>query len=326
MQALRTSDDLAYARTLDYVASSSSSVLPTPPSLTDTITISTSTADISTDETDDVARLKAELEAAKGKIARMDQELAQTRITKHTIDQVIGNNSEADSQAPMSSNPSVRPPFLRDGSWATQDDAQSDTSDALSASGFNRARAIWNNSGYVKKPLGISKLSNRTLTLKSGGNKATFSGYPGPTPAFQPSEALSSSQWMSRSYGQPFVEAPVQLSAPPAMGGAFRGSPIHDEMMNGPPTRRPHVGRFNNRTQPPFSYTGSNGSYDSFNASMAASFGSISAMSGQMGGSMGAQFGGYQPQPIGTPLSPHAPEFTSSGWKAEVSSTRPPTI
>jgi hypothetical protein len=37
-------------------------------------------------------------------------------------------------------------------------------------------------------------------------------------------------------------------------------------------------------------------------------------------------YSGYQPQPIGTPLSPHAPEFTSSsvGWKNEVSSSRTP--
>jgi hypothetical protein len=34
----------------------------------------------------------------------------------------------------------------------------------------------------------------------------------------------------------------------------------------------------------------------------------------------GGMYSGYQPQPIGTPLSPHAPEFTSStGWKGDVS-------
>ena len=79
----------------------------------------------------------------------MDQELAQTRITKHTIDQVIGGGSEADGQVPQSSSSSIRPPFIRDSSWAAQDDARSDTSDALSAGGFNRSRAVWSNTGYV---------------------------------------------------------------------------------------------------------------------------------------------------------------------------------
>lgn len=44
----------------------------------------------------EVLRLKRELEMAKNKIARMDQELSQSRITKHTLEQVMGPQFDGD--------------------------------------------------------------------------------------------------------------------------------------------------------------------------------------------------------------------------------------
>jgi Pumilio-family RNA binding repeat len=340
-EALRSSEDTSYANTLDYVAPDISSLPITPAleSFNNTTAVPTNSpsvtgADSSTQNVDEVARLKAELEAARGKIARMDQELAQTRITKHTLDQAIGNTSEADypltHQVDDRLNhlpPNVRPQIQRDNSWAGQDDSRSDTSDALSASGFNRARALWGNAG-----------------------KPAFAGAQG---AFQPSEALNPAQWMNRGFGQPFVDGPMASMPPmpsvPTMPSMpYTGPPMNafrnngmmpdPELLMAPPTARrgPVGGRFNNRSSAgSFPYASSNSSFDGYTPSTTP-FGSVAGinqMSCQtgMGMNMGANaYAGYQPQPIGTPLSPHAPEFTSSSavsWKNDVSAPiRPPSL
>ncbi|KAF2146111.1 uncharacterized protein K452DRAFT_324144 [Aplosporella prunicola CBS 121167] len=113
----------------------------------------------------EVLRLKKQLEAANSRIARMDEELSQTRITKHTVDQALGPPSEAGfdprndvseqtlSKLQYTFNASTRiPPVMgRQEPWPVPEDAVSDSSDALSAGGFNRQRnhAIWNN---IPKP------------------------------------------------------------------------------------------------------------------------------------------------------------------------------
>jgi len=323
-EALRTSEShkVAYTRTAEYVSAGSSiPITPATETFNNSTAPTTNPPSISGEETatpsaEEVLRLKAELEAAKGKIARMDQELAQSRIAEHTLDQAIGNASETDfpfnlqpeerlNHLSQSLNTTLRPHIQRDSSWATQEDARSDTSDALSAGGFNRAREIWGN-----------------------GVKPVFNGLPAAVPAFQPSEALSTAQWMNRGFGQPFVEAPMQFTAPPM--NAFRGDRmIQDpELLMAPSAiRRPAGGRFNRNTGS-FPYASSNSSYDGFTASSTAyrsvggMAGGVTPIGGQM--AMGMNSGmssSYQPQPIGTPLSPHAPEFTSasSGWKNDVS-------
>ncbi|KAE9372021.1 pumilio-family RNA binding repeat protein-like protein [Stipitochalara longipes BDJ] len=327
-EALKSSEDTSYARTADCIATANSSVpiTPAPESFNSSTAPTTSPPSVAGDDNpsqsvDEVARLKAELEAARGKIARMDQELAQTRITKHTLDQAIGNSSEADyplnHQVDERLNhlpPNLRPQIQRDNSWAGQDDARSDTSDALSASGFNRARAIWGNGG---KP-----------------------AFPGAQGAFQPSEALNAAQWMNRGFGQAFIDnsmgsMPAMPSMPytgPPMNAFRNNSMMPDpELLMAPPTirRGPIGGRFNNRSSAgSFPYASSNSSFDGYTPS-STPFGSVAGvnhMGGQMamgmntGVNMGPNaYGGYQPQPIGTPLSPHAPEFTSSNaasWKS----------
>ena len=74
-------------------ATSSLSITPATNSAEDTASASSvDNAEIPAETTtpkptkEEVLRLKIELEKAKGKIARMDQELTQTRITKHTIE------------------------------------------------------------------------------------------------------------------------------------------------------------------------------------------------------------------------------------------------
>ncbi|XMA10389.1 hypothetical protein WAI453_003180 [Rhynchosporium graminicola] len=320
-EALKSTDDTVRYRTVEYVSATNS--VPITPA-TDAYNFSTAPTtsppsvfgdDVPVQSASELAALKAELEAAKGKIARMDQELAQTRITKHTLDQVVGNASETDypMQSPAEERlnhlpPLVRPQFTRDSSWA-QDDARSDTSDALSASGFNRARAIWNNGG---KP-------NFTAPTPP------YAGVLGPLPGFQPPEGSNSAPWIQRGYGQPFVDSMPCGPVPPFRGDRMLQDP---DMLMAPTLGRrnqPGGGRYNNRSSASsFPYASSNSSFDGFTpSSTPGPYGSVGNMpSGMpsMGGmGMTNMYTGYQPQPIGTPLSPHAPEFTVSnaGWKGD---------
>lgn len=331
-EALRSSEDnAALARTLEYInntttppvivtpanGSSSASTVPTapttsPPSLTEEGASSVPASEL--------ARLQAELALAKGKIARMDEELAQTRITKHTIDQAIGGASEMDfplnqvgadrlQQLPTI----VRPQPMRDNSWATREDNNSDTSDALSATGFNRARAAFNS-----------------------GRPSFSASAPMPMAYNQPPAALASAPWQSRGYGQPFIDVPVPYASAP---------PFHNDRMMPDPDflmsqRRGPPGRFNNRSSASsYPYASSNSSFDGLTPSstpygsgvQTPGFPGMNGMGGMgmsMGGGMNlsvntntqGMYGAYSPSPIGTPLSPHAPEFTASGsWKNDVS-------
>ena len=326
-------DGAAYRWPVDYVSTGSS--IPSTPAedtFNQSMALITSPPSLASDtpSAEELLRLKLELEAAKGKIALMDQELAQSRITKHTIDQAIGPASETDfpivhpvegdphfHTVPSGLHPVNHSLSYRDGSWAAQDDARSDTSDALSASGFNRARAIWS---IGDKP---------HLPVKQQG--LMQNGFQ------QPSGELASAQYMSRSFGQPFVDASELYPRPQPTSCEQRVMPDPDMMM-APPSRRANAGpRFSHRNISSLPYLGSSDSYDSFTPA-STPFGSLGAMgsgpsmgigmnigggvsNNMTGGTHGVMYGGYQPQPVGTLLSPHAPEFNVSGsiWKSDVS-------
>ncbi|TAQ90794.1 hypothetical protein B7494_g843 [Chlorociboria aeruginascens] len=320
-EAMKSSEDsMANPRVMDYLSTGSSSIPITPATdIFNSTGPTTASASIVGDDMDqpnveEVLRLKLELEAAKGRIARMDQELAQNRITKHTIDQAIGSSSEADFSMPTPevADPrlnhlhnalnAARPQFVRDSSWAaqSQEDVRSEAgSDALSAGGFNRGRDIWTS------------------------GKQPFSGFPGPLP-FHPPE---SNQWTGRPFGQPFVDPAMPYPGPPMNG--FRNDRMmleQDFIMPPPMGRRNNIGgRFNNRNGGP--YSANTSSYDGYTPS-STPYGSVSVIGNGVPAPMGSPIGmgmnlpsgmysGYQPAPIGTPLSPHAPEFTAGAWKPE---------
>ncbi|KAJ5635444.1 uncharacterized protein N7484_008757 [Penicillium longicatenatum] len=114
----------------------------------------------------ELVQLQQQLLAANSKIALQEQELAQTRVIKHTLDQALGPPSEADfggreiteqtishlQSAFNASNPAFGQ--FQD-TWNSQEDSQSDISDALSAEGYNRARRSWNPQGQIS--FGVAK-------------------------------------------------------------------------------------------------------------------------------------------------------------------------
>ncbi|KAJ5176460.1 Armadillo-like helical [Penicillium canariense] len=106
----------------------------------------------------ELIRLKQELLAANSKIALQEQELAQNRVIKHTLDQALGPPSEAETgsreiteqtinslqNAFNASNPSFGQ--FQD-TWNSQEDSRSDVSDALSSGAYSRARGLWSQNG-----------------------------------------------------------------------------------------------------------------------------------------------------------------------------------
>lgn len=119
------------------------------------------------DKSAELLRLKEELLAANSKIALQEQELAQTRVMKHTLDQALGPPSEAEfggrevteqtithlQNAFNASNPGFSQ--FQD-AWNTPDDSQSDASDALSTGAYNRARGVWGQHGQHSFGIGAS--------------------------------------------------------------------------------------------------------------------------------------------------------------------------
>ncbi|KAJ5836132.1 hypothetical protein N7447_002158 [Penicillium robsamsonii] len=106
------------------------------------------------DRTAELLRLKQELLAANSKIALQEQELAQTRVIKHTLDQALGPSSETDFgsreitektinhlQNAFNASSSAFTQFQD--AWGGQDDSQSDVSDPLSTGAYNRSRGLW---------------------------------------------------------------------------------------------------------------------------------------------------------------------------------------
>ncbi|KAJ6001764.1 hypothetical protein N7522_006991 [Penicillium canescens] len=106
------------------------------------------------DNTVELRRLKQELLAANSKIALQEQELAQTRVIKHTLDQALGFPSEADFSSREIREQTISPlQNVFNGSrsafgqfqdsWAGQDDSQSDISEPLSTGPYGGSRGPW---------------------------------------------------------------------------------------------------------------------------------------------------------------------------------------
>lgn len=273
----------------------------------------------------EMLRLKQELLAANSRIALQEQELAQTRVIKHTLDQAMGPPSEAEfggrdvTEQTISSlqnafNASTRPFNQRQDNWTPPDDARSDVSDALSAGAYNRARGIWNN-------------NSQPATFGINGN-AGEKNYRDP-PAGPPEQGRN---WNSRpmSHGFPnqsgFPHSQRVLSGPShpvyaVNDGRYAGD--HAPYMQGNAPRR----SFTQVNRGGSCFPPQNSPWGTFSAEPAVvpprTSGTPHIGSYQQVGGFPAA-APYHPRPIGTPLSPTAAEFTSanssvSSWGSPVS-------
>lgn len=270
---------------------------------------------------DEVLRLKLELAKAQNHISRVEQELVHTRREQQDSGRatpVMSSDSDFTGGAPLvdpvvgtksSANPSQpglsKPQFSQPANWQgpVPDDCRSDVSDPLSATGFNnRSRGIWNNNGA--KP--------------AYQNQNSF-----PPPSMPMQDVGPAGNW-SQPRTQGFMEQNMPPYPGPAIDG-YRGDRYSQEpdLLRSGGGRRGN--RYDNNRFGGQSYGSGYGGYNmggmgqgQYDTSSSYGGGPPSNMSG---GSMGI-FPPYG-QPVGTPLSPHATEFTSaavSSWKPEVSS------
>ncbi|KAI9372394.1 armadillo-type protein [Aspergillus egyptiacus] len=205
----------------------SSSALP----CTDTITSLKDVPRLDAFDVDasELHRLKQELQAANSRIAMQEQELAQTRVIKHTLDQALGPPSEADfggrdiseqtiSNLQSAFNASVPTPHLLQDGWNTQEDSQSDISDALSAGAYNRTRGFWGPPAQQVYAPGLNTdrpYGDNNLALPSTSFGLDSSRFWGPstasTPipgnsAFQPHRVLSGPSATSCTFDAPLSD------------------------------------------------------------------------------------------------------------------------
>ncbi|KAI9716875.1 MAG: hypothetical protein M1812_005024 [Candelaria pacifica] len=323
--ALTTTDTTEGTSAHDMDDSSTASVPITP--ATDSFDIAPSTvyAESQPDEAIEMLRLKQELLAAKSKIARMDQELSQTRITKHTLDQAMGPMTETDfpfnkeddvteqtiSKLQHALNASTRPQGARHDSWAGADDTRSDNSDALSTGAYNRTQGhgIWGNPANRVTP-SLDQPYSRPQNWNQEPARTWFSRAPG-APGI-PSQGLGiqqqqQQQQQQRAYSsQPFGAPGRPLNA------------VLTQFQPGPRRLNPQNNRITS-------------AYDQRNGGWGAYPGSVSSVDGPSAQTAPHQSMGmfpgpvpYQPRPIGTPLSPTAAEFTTTHVPANPWNAQPP--
>jgi len=310
-------DDIAYGHTGDFQSSSNS--LPITPAAElfvgagPTARPASATSNDTRAATEELLRLKLELAQAQNKISRLDQELAQTRLAKPDSGRaspVVSPDGELPTapgfdQAHPRASGLGKPQLVRDNTWLVHEDCPSDTGDTMPAGGFNRSRGIWANgkSGFhapflpVPGPIGDGPPS---LSWPGAGRAGCIDPVAGP-------------------YGAPAMES-------------YRGdrlTPDHDLIMRPPTGRRGN--RYDNRFGSPHSFGGGYSGYHTGQAPYdpMSSYSSGSAtgpVSNSMGMNMYPQYQQPPPPPqqqqVGTPLSPHATEFTSaagSAWKTDVS-------
>jgi hypothetical protein len=264
----------------------------------------------------EVMRLKFELAQAQNKISRLGQELASNRPVHSRLDQLAAT-SPVDTELPGGVQPAPTVPRItslhstntgtqynsREGGypWSGYDDSRSDTSDALSVTGFNRPPNIW---GGVKQA---------QSGLARGG--------------MPPPEMPQSNPWFGRAASHGYVES--SMTYDPATAGNYRPerlTPDFDLTTKPPGTRRGN--RYDNRfggqgyggAAPAY---GSQPGYGGYNYPQGQYESGPIASGGSQNGIGAGVYSNYQAAPVGTPLSPLASEFTSmSGnpgpWKSEV--------
>lgn len=272
-------------------------------------------------EVAELYRLKEELFAANSKIAVQEQELAQTRVMKHTLDQALGTPSEADfggrevteqtiSQLQNSLNASTRPFHQIQDAWNTQEDAQSDVSDALSAGAYNRARGFW-----ASPPQPALALNTNVPPAEKGYGEPL---------SLPNSYAGQDSKVWSGAAANPFPSSssfqPHRVISGPSAGGCGFDSRFSGEQARY--LQGPGLGPRRSMTQANRGgscFPAQSSPWPAFPTEPSGN--AIPRSPGGMPCSTYQQVGlypipPYQPRPVGTPLSPTATEFTSSSSNA----------
>ena len=263
------------------------------------------------DRTVELLRLRQELLAANSKIALQEQELAQTRVIKHTLDQALGPSSEADfgsreiteqtiSHLQNAFNASSSAFSHFQDAWSAQDDSQSDVSDPLSTGAYNRSRALWaQNEAATDREYGDS-LSGTSSSTSQEPNR--FWGVSNVYPPFP---------------GPPSLQSQRPHSGSSASPCGFYSRPIGEQMLcpSGPITGARRCITQNSRGGSLFPIQST--PWGEFASGSSSEHTVKSPASPKRPPSAFQQIGlysvpSYPPRPIGSPLSPTATEFTGT--------------
>ena len=257
-------------------------------------------------EVAEMLRVRKELAAAKSVITRQEQELAESRNFKHTIDQAMGPPSEVDfggrlngsermvnhTHAPFDT--SARTPATRAEGWNSHEETRSDSSDIILTDNYARGRGIW--TGPTSSSHGM------------GGNGGFSAAIQTPQPGLLGARSTSTA-W-------PHVSNQAMN----------QGTAANQRVLSGPSVPYGVEGRFSDEASNMNStgmrramsqYNRSNGSFNT----RSTPFGSLGAGLAPLPSSpmspisMGSSLA-YQPRPIGTPLSATASEFTTNNFPA----------
>jgi hypothetical protein len=254
----------------------------------------------------EMLRLQRELIAANSRIAQQEQELAESRVIKHTLDQALGPPSEAEFVDRDTAHHNIRDLQTAFNSSATgfkqehdiwmQDDAHSDVSEPFSAGAYNANRNLWGlasqaafgiqgtEKAYHGASHGVQDPSSHPWTHSANNTSMTASAVPQQQRIFSgPSPALD-----GRFAGEHFY-----------MGGVSPGLRRSVSQMNRAPAYFQPV---------PSTWAAFNNAVTNNVAAKAPLSPTFNAYQ-QVGLIPIPQ---YQPRPIGTPLSPTAAEFTSN--------------
>lgn len=257
-------------------------------------------------DTTEMLRLQRELIAANSRIAQQEQELAETRVIQHTLDQALGPPSETEFVDRNTTHHNIRDPqsafntsakgFSQDHDIWMQDDARSDISISFSAGAFNANRNLW---GLPSQAAFAIQGTDKTYHGASHGMQ---------DPSSQPWTHSGSNAGMTASavpHQQRIFSGPSS-----AVDGRFTGE--HPFMGGISPGLRRSVSQMNRAPayfQPvPSTWAAFNNAVTN-NAAAKASLNPTFNAYQQVGLIPIPQ---YQPRPIGTPLSPTAAEFTSN--------------
>jgi hypothetical protein len=203
--------------------------------------IATGNADVA-----EMMRVKQELEAAKSLISRQEQELAETRNLKQTMDQAMGPPSEIDFGASheiseqaighlqSAFNASARPFTSRSETWAGPEEQRAEHPEAPASANFGRGRGIWNNpSASMTNNLGHNAPGTafphpRDLRLSGQAYNGVYGGTMSPAEAPYQTRNFSGSAAAPLGYDMRPNSEMMQYNAPIGMrrnGGQLRINP-----------------------------------------------------------------------------------------------------
>ena len=259
------------------------------------------------------ARVKAELAAAKELIARQEQELAESRNLKHTMEQAMGPPSEADfgMHSPDHRLSNMHSAFNAGAPvWHPLDDTRSENSDRTQGRGFNgaqlnRGRNSWNNTRGPQAQFHNGFSGNPAPMNNYGGNHRLNGMSSG-------SEQSWGSSWGNQAFSPPgFGPNQFQRTFSASSMGSMPGFDSMDTRMYQPLEMPSNANIGVRRNVGGLSTRGSNFSSDS------SAFGGLTV--GMPGGMNSTSLGpvgapgplGYQPRPIGTQITPTSSEFSN---------------